>query len=344
MSNQDETNIIKTEEQETVDVSDKLSNRQALEQAISEKRGSLQDEPITKDPAPSKTDVKAAVEADIEPPAEFSSEGKKAWKDKNINLIQKEYTRIHSSRTAELTRAQNAERQAREASKPVKDLAEKVRSYLAIRGEEDLPDEVKIAQALQLVNELKKGDKAAIRAELRSIGIDLDAAPGEVISNPDQNSALQERLERIERIEEERNFQQTTQVFETVFEKLTSQKTRTGKTVFPGLLDSSEKGMQFAHELGSLTQDERFRAGVLRRFPGADMTILVQEAYKYLGGEVSGDPVTVSNNNQQHVEKSRRAAAVSPQGSTMRNRNDSSNLIGKLSSRAALMRAIEDQQ
>lgn len=345
MNEQNETNIVKTEVQEVTESIDKLSNREALEQAISEKRVVPEDEPVIEKSTITKTEVKAAVEADIDPPAEFSAEGKKAWKEKDITGIQKEYSRIHSSRTAELTRAQNAERQAKEASKPLKDLAEKVRTYLAVRGEEDLPDEAKIAQALQLVNELKKGDRTAIKAELKSIGIDLDAAPGQVVSEPAQNSALQEKVDRLIAKEEERNFQQVAQTFETIFDKLTSEKTRTGKPVFPGLLDNSEKGIQFAQELGSLTQDERFRAGVLRRFPDADLTVLVREAYKYLGGEVSGDPVTVSTTtNQQHIEKARRASAVSPQGSTMRSRSDSSSLIGKLSKRAALMKALEDQR
>ena len=67
------------------------------------------------------------------------------------------------------------------------------------------------------------------------------------------------------------------------------------------------------------------------------------EAYKHLGGKVSGDPVEVSKETQsKHIEKSRRAAASTPGG--VQRRNDSSNLIGKLSNRAALVRALEEQR
>jgi hypothetical protein len=324
---------------------DGLSNREALAEAVkihSEGR----------DEAPTNREVSQAVQADIEPPSEFSREGKEAWKRRDVGAIQKEYRRIHDARTAEITRAQQAERAARAEAerersqvKPIRDLAEKVKNYLSVRGEADLPDEVKIAQALQLVSEMRKGDGAAVKAELRRLGIDLDGSasqPTAGLSKEDREriDALQEVANEYKKDKESQQFQRTVQTFDSIFETLTAQKTRTGETVFPDLLDNSEKGIQFARELGSLTQDARFQAGVLRRFPDADLSTVVREAYKYLGGRVSGEPVKVSTQaNNQHLQRSRRASAASP-GRTAPRVNDS-NLQGKLSNRAALKKALE---
>lgn len=330
---------------------DGLSNRDALAKAMEVHR--TEKAPATESPStPTRTEVTKAVEADVEPPSEFSAAGKAAWKSKDVTGIQKEFRRIHDSRTAEITRAQRAEREAREAIekernsvKPARDMAEKVKNYLLARGEDNLPDEVKIVQALQLVEEMRKGDGAQVKAELRKLGIDLDKA-GNATSAAlppaveERLNSLQEVVEEYKKDKEEAHFQRTVQTFDTIFQKLTSEKTRTGEVVFPDLLDNSETGMQFARELGSLTQDQRFQAGVLRRFPDADMSVMVREAYKYLGGRVSGEPVRVSPEaNQQHLQRSRRASAATP-GRTSPRVNDS-NLQGKLSNRAALIKAIE---
>lgn len=313
---------------------DGLSNREALEKAI-EKHREVKEPAATE---PTKAEVKQAVEAEIEPPSEFSAAAKQAWRNKDIAAIQKEYRRLSESRTVEVTRAQNAERQAREEAKTTKDLANRVRDYLKLRGEENLPDEAKIAQALQLVDEIRKQNPAAIRAELKKVGVDLDAQGQEPASSPEKQ-ALQERLERLERERDEEKFNQTAAAFGNVFDQLAVEKTRTGQPVFPDL-NNSEAGIELAREIGSLTKDPRFQAGVVRRFPDADLKVLVREAYKYLGGRVSGDPVRVSTEtNQQHTQKARRAAAAVP-GRTAPRVNDS-NLVGKLSNRAALAKALE---
>ena len=324
------------------DLSDKLSTRAALEKAFEEKGGRQQQEPRPEKAAP---EVKAAVEADPEPPAEFSLEGKKAWKNKDLPAIQREYSRIHTARTQEISRAQQSEREAREDAKTWRELGKMAAPYIEARGQEGVTPQQAMMEALALIQEFKKGDPGSVKAELKKIGIDLDAAPGQK-TDPrveEEKTALQKRLERVEAEIEGQQLQRTIQTFESVFTNLASQKTRTGDPVFPDLFDSSETGQQFAREIGSLTQDQRFQAGVLRRFPGADLSILVREAYKYLGGKVSGDPVTVSTSTQtKHVEKSRRAAASSPGG--LVRRNGSSELVGKLSNRAALEKAWEERE
>lgn len=332
----------------TEDKSDKLSNREALELAISEKR-EVRESPQELRPVienqPTQKEVKQAVEADIEPPAEFSAAGKKAWAEKNLPEIQKEYSRIHHARTQEITRAQKAEREAREDAKTWRELGKMAAPYIEARGTEGVTPQQAMMEALALIQEFKKGDPATVKAELKKIGIDLDSPNTHSSKNIDESkiNTLQERLERLESEREAQRLQSTVQTFESVFNNLASQKTRTGEPVFPGLLDNSESGIEFARELGSLTQDQRFQAGVLRRFPNADFSIVVREAYKYLGGKVSGEPVTVSTSTQtKHIEKSRRAAASTPGGIVRR--NDTSSLVGKLSNRAALARALEEQQ
>lgn len=321
---------------------DGLANRDALQKAMEIHRGEeKQEAPVE----PTKKEVQRAVEEEVEPPAEFSAAGKAAWKSKDILGIQKEYRRIHDARTQEITRAQKAERDALASAKPIKELAEKVKNYLTVRGEENVPDEVKIAQALQLVEELRKRDGDSVKAELRKLGIDLDKAPSKPTAEVPKE--LQEEIASLREFKREyindkqvQSFQKTVETFDTIFQKLTSEKTRAGEPVFPDLLDNSEKGMEFARELGSLTQDPTYRRLVLRRFPDADLSVLVREAYKDLGGRVSGDPVKVSTqSNQQHLQRSRRASAATP-GRTAPRVNDS-NLQGKLSNRAALQKALE---
>ncbi len=333
------TEPVKEQTVEAPEKFDGLSNRDALKRSLEIHRDGK--EPEEKPQAPTKTEVAQAVEAEIDPPAEFSAAGKNAWKNKDIAGIQKEYRRIHDLRTAEITRAQNAERQAREEGKTYRELAKMAAPYIEARGADGVTPEKAIMEALALINEFKKGDPATVKAELKKIGIDLDKAPSAVASVPDEKfQALQSTVEELKREKEEAKFQQTVSTFETIWRDLTSLKTRTGELVFPDLLDNSEAGMRFASELGSLTQDARFQSGVLRRFPNADLKTLVQEAYKYLGGKVSGEAVTVSTQaNQQHVARSRRAAAATP-GRTAPRVNDS-NLVGKLSNRAALIKAIE---
>jgi hypothetical protein len=328
----------------------KLSNREALQQAISEVR-EAPEAPRREAPASeptTKAEVKDAMEERVEPPAEFSAAAKKAWHDGDVKTVQKEFRRIQDERTKEVTRAQRAEREAYEKAKPMRDLAEKVRSYFAARGD-DVPDDVKIIQAVNLVNQMRGTDKSKLKAELKAAGIDIDAAPNAqapdpsvLLENPEIKSLLTFKEELLKE-REEQQFGQVRNLFQDSFEKLSALKNRTGEPVFPDLFNTSDDGKRFAQEIGSLTADPRFREGVVRRFPDADHTVLVREAYKYLGGKVSGDPVTVSPEKQQkHVEKSRRAAASTPGRVVVR--NESSNLVGKLSNRAALARALEESR
>lgn len=338
-----ETNETAPEVQEVKEF-DKLSPREALEKAISEKRDTsrIEDEPRDASKQEASQQVKQAVQADLEPPAEFSAAGKEAWRNKDFAGVQKEFKRIHDSRTAEITRAQQAERQAREEGKTYRELAKMAAPYIEARGAEGVTPEKAIMEALALINEFKKADPKTVKAELARIGINLDES-GQGSTDTNQISTLQERLSKLEQEKEAQDFRSTTQIFAQSISSLANLKTRTGEPVFPDFLDNSEAGIQFARELGSLTKDERFQAGVLRRFPDADHTVLVREAYKYLGGRVSGEPVTVSKStNPQQIEKARRAAASTPGGVV--SKSSQSSLIGKLSGRAAIQKALEEIQ
>lgn len=330
---------------------DGMSNRDALAKAIEEKRDVQPTEDVKPEPkpeVPTKTEVKAAVEADIEAPSEFSAVGKKAWKEKDVLGIQKEFRRIHDARTQELSRAQTEERKAREEHKTYRDLAKMADPYIKARGDEGVPPEKAIMEALALINQFKSGDPVQVKAELKKIGIDLDKAPEGKTSGaiPDEIKAeiktLHETTQALLKEREEQTQQKIAQTFQAIFQELGSQKNRTGESVFPDLLDNSEEGKQFAFDLGSRTHDPQFQKWVLRRFPDADLKVVIREAYKSLGGRVSGEAVQVSQSNQKHIEKSRRAAASTP-GRAI-SRNDSSNLVGKLSNRAALARALEESR
>lgn len=329
---------------------DGLPNREALHESIKIHR---EGKDIAEVKAPTTTDVKEAVAEDINPPSGFSKEASEAWKRKDIPAIQKEYRRIYDARTIEITRAQTAESKFKaEAEKERaeattwRDLGKMAAPYIEARGLEGVTPQAAMMEALALVNEFKKGDPSAVKAELKKIGIDLDKAPenratASTIPDP-KIEALQATVETLQKKEEQREAHRLIQTFDTVFAKMNSEKTRTGDPVFPDLLDTSEEGSKFAEELGSLTYDKRFQAGVVRRFPNADIETVIREAYKYLGGKVSGEAVKVSTkSNQEHIDKSRRATAAIPGRTAPINRSEIENLRGKLSNRAAYRKARE---
>lgn len=342
----DSKNVVVEEvKKEPGDKFDSLSNKDALKEAISIHKG---DSVETKHEAtPTKTEVKAAVEVDSEPPAGFNKEGREAWERKDISGIQKEYKRIHDARTVELNRAQSSEKffkekadkEANEA-KTWRELGKMAAPYIEARGAEGVPPQTAMMEALALIQEMKKGDPAGVKAELKKIGIDLDKAGTTTTPIVDDSklTTLQGKVDKLLAKEEEKEFQHTVHSFGIVFDSLASQVTRTGLKVFPDIAET-EEGKQLAFEIGSLTKDTVFQKGVLRRFPDADLTVLVREAYKYLGGRVSGEPVTVSpEKDKEHSDKARRAAASTP-GRVVA-RNEQSNLNGKLGNKEAIRAAL----
>lgn len=326
------------------DLSDKLPNREALQKAIEEHRKPEATQPEQKE-QPVIKEVKQAVEADLEPPAEFSAEAKKAWREKDFKGVQKEYDRLNRSRVQEITRLQQEAKREREEARIWKEIGDKVKPYIEAKGKQGVTPDVAIMQAIALVDAIKSENPQKVKEQLKALKIDLDSATNSNVQIPDE---IQEKINHLQKeheaLKQERDaekFRAIAQTFESIFQDLSSQKTRTGESVFPDLLDSSEAGIQFATQLGSLTRDPVFQQGVLRRFPDADLKVIVREAYKYLGGKVAGEPVKVSvNNNNQHIERSRRAAASTP--SRTATRNDQASLTGKLSNRAALARAIAE--
>lgn len=326
---------------------DSLDRKDAIREAIA--KHSETERPVEKavpeaGSEPTKAEVKEAVD-NGEPPAEFSAEAKKAWKDGDSRRVIQEYDKLARERLRRMSKAETERNQAIESTKPIKDLVDQVRTYLAARGDDDLPDHVKIAQTLQLMNEMRKGaeaDPEVITTELKKLGVDLSRTGGKNNSENSVLTSLQETVSALVSEREARVYEQTKGVFTEAFNTLASQKTRTGEPVFPYLLDNSDLGIQFAAELGSRTKDPQFRKWVEHRFPDADHTTLVREAYLSLGGKVSGEPVQVSASNQEHIQKSRRAAASTPGRPTSSKTSNSQ--IGKLDRKSAIRAAIADHR
>lgn len=348
--NVEETKEVVTEEKE--EKFDKLSNREALEKAVKviEER-----EPEKEAPALKKEDPKVAatsvVSDDVEPPAEFNAAERKAWKDKDIQGIQKAYRRIHDARTQEISRSQAEAKKAREdaakETQTYRTLAEKLAPYIKAQGDTGKTPEEAMTQAVALVYALKGLNPAQVRAELKGIGIDLDKSPEESGSSSPklekEISTLQESVKALAFEREQEKLTRIANTFDAAFDTLRAQKTRSGEPVFPDLHDKGDDGMELARRIGSRTRDPFFQKRVLARFPQADFTVLVREAYIAEYGKVSGDPVQVSpKKTQEHLEKARRAAAVSPGKPAPR--ADSSSLVGKLSRRQALEKALEERE
>lgn len=347
---------------------DNLTNREALEKALDEHRPDVVEEVDTTaedsellekgaDPVdlPSKEirRSKSKNEELEEAPAEFSKEGKAAWKSKDVVGIRKEFRRIHDARTQEIMRVQNEGRRAKaEAEKALKEadtwrqLGERAKPYIEARGKQGVTPDQAIMEALRLIDAFKTTDPATAKAELKSLGIDLDApskANGEA-SVPkdvlDKIEGLQEELKSIKQKEDATSFNNVAGMFQAVFDKMGVEKNRVGETVYPDLNDNSEQGIAFAKRLGSFAFNPEFQAGVKRRFPDADFEKVVREAYIAAGGRVSGEAQKVSKNNQEKLTRARRAAVSTPGRVAVH--KDSSSLLGKLSNRAALVQAMRD--
>lgn len=344
---------VTVQKEESGDKPELLSNREALEKAIEIHRS---DDPVAKKQEVSKPQATTTTAApEIEPPAGFSKEGIEAWKNKDIAGIQKEYKRIHDSRTQEISRAQTSEKRAieqanreRQEAQTWRELGKMAAPYIEAQGMQGVTPQQAIMNALGLITAFQKSDPATAKAELKKIGIDLDKMPENNSNNSvpkevlDEISALRKWKNDTESELENRKFQEVVHNYESAYKTLDSLKTRTGEKAFPDLLDeqfcSTDAGKQFHSELGSLTKDPIFVKGVLRRFPSADFATVCREAYIALGGKVAGAPVTVSTNNQDTNRKIR-AAASSPGKPVPR--ADVSSLKGKLSNRAAAAKALE---
>lgn len=327
--------------------------KEAIRRAI-EKHGDGRPKDISSevpDKASSVKPTSAPSASAVEPPQEFSAAGKKAWEKGDIAGIQSEYRRIHDLRTKELSRAQTEARTAREtAAKETqtwRDFAQKVKPYIEARGQEGVAPEAAIIEAMNLVHAFKSADPATAKAELKRIGIDLDAPAKQTASAelpPQVQKEIKELRDYIDNDKKEREgqkFQQLSGVFNSVFVKMGQEKNRTGEPVYLDLSDNSDEGIALAKRLGSFALNPEFQAGVLRRFPGADFERVCREAYLAAGGRVSNEPAKVSQSNQQHLEKSRRAAALTPGRMAA---TDSRAPLGKLSRKEAIQKAMEENR
>lgn len=353
MSNENQTNEApETQVQETAPVQeaqreqafDKLSQAEAVKRAIAENREprTVSDKPTAQESdVPTQKEIKQELAEEVSPPDGFTKEEKEAWKSKDIPAIQKAYRRLDTARLQETSRAQTAERKAREEAAEARKLVDMAAPYIEARGKEGVTPQQALKEALNLVQHFKdkKDDPATIKAELKSIGIDLDRAPGEKKADSSEKDNLLARLEAIERKEDARQFEALGQTFDQVFRELGSEKNRTGESVFPDFLDNSEAGKQLAYDIGSRAFDPKFQERIKLRFPDADLKILVREAYKSLGGRVQGEAARVSQSNQE-IEKKKRAALSTP--ARQASRSDRSGLVGKLSTSAAVKQALKD--
>jgi len=327
-----------------------MTTREAVREAIKKDRGET---PEKEDAPPTKAAPEKPSADEIACPQEFSPAGKEAWQRKDINGIQKEYRRIHDLRTQEITRAQNEAKKAREDSaketQTWREFAQKVKLYIEARGKDGVNPETAIIEAMNLVDSFRSADPATAKAELKRIGIDLDApAKAQTTSTipkeiEDKINSLQSFVENATQEREAQKFQQLSGMFNSIFEKMGGEKGRTGQAVYLDLNDGSEEGIGLAKRLGSFALNPEFQAGVLRRFPGADFERVCREAYLAAGGRVSSDTAKVSpEQNQKHIERSRRAAAASPGRGVVK--SVSSTKVGKLSRLDAVRLAIEEDR
>lgn len=324
---------------EKVEKAEKLSTRDALEVAIAgtKTEKELQDENkgSSREGSHRKTREKAGKEADehrtdaatggsgesakepgLQPPAEYTPEEKADF----LGLSRKgqeAQLRLDKSRKAKLHEITTAN----EEYKPYRQLADSLTPYLKAHGIKE-SSEVAIKKALTMWQEFETGDPRQAAAEyLRAKGIE---PPKELLQGKEADDGFAEKINPLQNdIKELKNrqaqndIQAATVVFQKAWTEFELEKNAAGKNKFPDVDGNTESGLKMASSIGSLVSGQsvlskQFIANAKSRIPDLTLPRLYQEAYRYLGGRVDDSEAPRSQDSQQHIVQSRRAASSVP--------------------------------
>lgn len=302
-----------TETQETVQQSEGLSLRDALEVALEAEKEEV--------PAPEEAEQEAVQEEKkpelppLEPPAEWEKEDKELF-HQSTRAQQEASLKLHHKRAAKL---EEIKREAADLQW-AKDLAKEVEPYLKAVGEK-IPTHEALIKALKLRNELDSGDpKANAAAYLRSKGLpvpkDLLEAEEEGKKEDPVISELRRELEAIKSERVQKQTEQTVNVLSQHWQTFEQEKNAAGTPRYPDLANT-EKGLELASNIGSLVRGDsdlskQFIANAKARIPNLTYSKLLEEAYKFYGGTVDESTAPRTQDTQRHIVKSRRAASSVP--------------------------------
>lgn len=291
--------------------------------------------------APDKAE--SPVSPKYQPPGEWTREEREDF----LSLSEKQQQaalRLHKSRQSTLEQIKTAARE----HEGLKQLSESVNPYLKALGVKE-PSEVALKKALKMWREFEEGDpKAAAAAYLKAKGLQV---PKELLTEQTQQrfsdekiTPLQQRLEALEQTVAQEKTTKARSVLGNAWAVFESEKNAVGAPKYPDI-DNTDTGLRLAKNIGSLVRgdtplSQQFIAKVRERIPGASMSTLIREAYRFEGGRVDDSEAPRTQTTQSHIQKSSRAAAsVPPSGVRSANSNGVKRFADR---REALAAAIAD--
>lgn len=300
-----------------------LSRRDALEVAIETHKEA--------DAAPKKEEVEAGTApvkesrkgdnanlSPLRPPSEFTKEEAEDFNN-SPRKAQEAALRLHKSRSSTL---EEIKREKAEV-KQYKELAGLIDPYLKAVGVKK-PTEVALKEALGMWQEFNVEDPRQVRlaaaAYLEARGIsapkELTEQGEEKNNSLDENSPLHKRIKQLEDDKAKENeVREVSPLIESfnAFQQITN---AAGAPKYPDV-DNSEDGLRLASNIGSLVLgktefSKQFIARVKNRIPDLTYHQLIEEAYKWEGGQVDDSTATGTQTTQKHIAQSNRAAASKP--------------------------------
>lgn len=285
----------------------------------------------------------------LEPPSEYTPEEKADFLALS-RKGQEAQLRLDKSRKSKLDEI----RSATEEHKSYKQLADTLTPYLKVHGVKE-PSEVALKKAIHMWLEFENGDpKAAAAAYLQAKGIkppkELLEASGENSLFDEKITSLQNELKEIKTRSVQNDVEAAKVVLQKAWIEFETEKNAAGKPKFPDADGNTESGLRMASSIGSLVSGQnelskQFIANVQSRIPGLTLPRLYTEAYRYLGGRVDDSEAPRSQDSQQHIVQSRRAASSVPGKSVAPTSNG---VIKKFKSRkeatAAALEQLREQE
>lgn len=291
-----------------------LSRRDAIGAALEELNAREAKAPPSQE-AEEKEEVSAAQEKPkFEAPSEWSKEEKEDF-NQGTPRQQEAALRLHKSRASTLERI----KQEAADLQWVKELSQHVDPYLKARGYKGDPKQA-IIDALEMKREIDEKPISSSAAILKAKGfqppkelLDLDK-DHTVVDH--EKEALQKRLEALESKATNEEVSRVKGILSEAWNEFASSRNAAGEPRYPDVLET-ETGPNLARNIGSLVDgvtplSRQFIANVEARIPDLTLPKLIEEAYKYYGGQVSDSTPSRTQDAQKHILRSSRAASSVP--------------------------------
>lgn len=262
----------------------------------------------------------------LQPPSEYSPEEKADFLA-SPRKAQEAALRLDRSRKARIEEIKTAAREydaKKKEHEDISDLARALTPYIKAIGSK-MPTEVAMKKAIELWHSVESSnDPRGVLAQiLERKGIKppddwKESTSKGSASSDDKNSPLQERLTRVEGELEKEKLGKLAATMRSAYVTLAQEKNGAGQLRYPDFSDPEKQG-ELGKAIGSLVHgrselSKDFIARTAARIPDLTLERLMLEAYRYCGGRIddTAEAPSRTQNTQQHIEKSKRAASSVP--------------------------------